>query len=275
MNALRTRLRLIRPNICVLTILGVSVGAIISGSIYSFWKVIPALLAAFSIAGAGNVINDYFDFESDQINKPERPLPSGEIGKKDTIYFWAFLNVVGISSALFVSTPYLMIALINIFIATLYSWKLQYLPVVGNIADTFLAAVTYPAGGLITLSFLEVFNSPLMILFAIVFFGNWSREVFKDIEDMEGDKKTGSRSLPILIGKEKSMWFARSLLILPALLLFYPYFIGMFGFYYLLMVLIGEFLIIYSMINDEKKSQRALKITMFVLMAAFLLGSLL
>ena len=41
--------------------------------------VILAMAAVFFETAAGNVINDYFDYNIDLINKPERPIPSGRI----------------------------------------------------------------------------------------------------------------------------------------------------------------------------------------------------
>ena len=41
--------------------------------------ILLATLAVFFETSAGNVINDYFDYQIDLINKPERPIPSGRI----------------------------------------------------------------------------------------------------------------------------------------------------------------------------------------------------
>ena len=49
--------------------------------------VILAILAVFFETAAGNVINDYYDYEIDLINKPERPIPSGRISLKSGKYF--------------------------------------------------------------------------------------------------------------------------------------------------------------------------------------------
>lgn len=44
---------------------------------------------------AGNVINDYFDYKIDLINKPQRPIPSGRISldnAKTMHIFYLFLR---------------------------------------------------------------------------------------------------------------------------------------------------------------------------------------
>ena len=45
--------------------------------------IIIAMAAVFFETAAGNVINDYFDYNIDLINKPERPIPSGRISLKN------------------------------------------------------------------------------------------------------------------------------------------------------------------------------------------------
>ena len=41
-----------------------------------------AFVAVALLCAAGNIFNDYFDLESDCINKPNRPIPSGRMQKK-------------------------------------------------------------------------------------------------------------------------------------------------------------------------------------------------
>ena len=43
--------------------------------------VILLMAVVVLITAAGNVINDYYDAEIDKINRPERPIPSGAVGR--------------------------------------------------------------------------------------------------------------------------------------------------------------------------------------------------
>lgn len=271
---IKSLIRLLRLNICLLTILGVVVGYLIVSDFSHIYSLFLALIAAFTISGAGNVINDYFDYESDKINSPERPLPSGDVSKPLALIFWLLLNLVGFFSASLVSTPFLVIASINILVAFVYSWKLQHFPVIGNLADTYLAAIPFIAGGLIVYNFSFILNSPVLVLFVIVFLGNWSREILKDIEDIEGDKKSGSRTMPILIGKRKSLIVSRTILVLASVLLLYPFYSAVFGLSYLYLLFPALLLISLTFFQSVEGGQRSLKIVMFIIMGAFLIGAL-
>ena len=57
--------------------------------------VLLAMLAVFFETAAGNVINDYFDYKIDLINKPERPIPSGRISLKAGKNYAYFLFLMG------------------------------------------------------------------------------------------------------------------------------------------------------------------------------------
>ena len=70
-------LEIIRPGNAIMAVIAVLLIAIISG-IFTI-KILLACIVVFIITGAGNSINDYFDYKIDAINKPERPIPSGRI----------------------------------------------------------------------------------------------------------------------------------------------------------------------------------------------------
>ena len=57
--------------------------------------VLLAKIAVFFETAAGNVINDYFDYNIDLINKPERPIPSGRISLKNGRNYGYLLFLAG------------------------------------------------------------------------------------------------------------------------------------------------------------------------------------
>jgi len=74
----RALVRITRPHNAVVAGLTALLGYLIAtGTLTS-----PSLLLAVVVVlvtAAGNVINDVYDIEIDRINRPERPIPSGEI----------------------------------------------------------------------------------------------------------------------------------------------------------------------------------------------------
>ena len=57
--------------------------------------IILAMLAVFFAMSAGNVINDYFDYKIDLINKPQRPIPSGRMQKTMHIFYLFLRQLLG------------------------------------------------------------------------------------------------------------------------------------------------------------------------------------
>ena len=65
--------------------------------------IILAMLAVFFETAAGNVINDYFDYQIDLINKPERPIPSGRISLNAGKNYGYLLFLLGTICGLLIS----------------------------------------------------------------------------------------------------------------------------------------------------------------------------
>lgn len=269
-------LEILRLNACFLAVLGLLIGCIISGAIYFPILVSYAVIATFLISGGGNVINDYFDYKIDKINKPYRPIPSGRISRKNALIYSILLFLIGVVFASIVSLPFLIIAIFNIFVAVAYPYKLKKVPLVGNMAISYLAISTYLAAGLIIGSFSSLLASPLLILALICFFGVLSREIFKSIEDMKGDKKLKLKTLPIVIGEKNSTLLARIFLLVGILLLIIvPYYYGIFSDWYWVAILPPIFVCIYALLEAEaKKAQKTLKVAMYLIILAFLVGML-
>ena len=97
-------IKMLRPSVVLLTIFAVIVGALISG-IYNINLIIIASIVAMLISGSGNVLNDYFDYDIDKINKPNRPLVSGSIPKKNAIIYYLLL----------ISLSIIFVSLLNIY----------------------------------------------------------------------------------------------------------------------------------------------------------------
>ena len=271
---MNTYLNIIRPNVCFLASIGVLTGAILTSTANPL-LILIALIAAFLICAGGNVINDYYDYEIDKINKPKRPIPSGRITKKKAISYYFLLSATGILLSLFVSPAYFWIATLNYTTATLYAWKLKKIAILGNITDSFLAAVTFLSGALISTGFHDLLTSPVLILAGIAFLTTMGREIYKDIEDKKGDKALGAKTLPILAGTAISMNLARTFVILGAASAIIPYIHKTFGNYYMISVLPCITILLYSTIlKDPKKAQKTVKTGMFLGILAFLVGAL-
>jgi len=265
---------LLRPNVCLLSAIGIVVGFLVLGSFGIM--IIPAVISAFIITGAGNVINDVFDIGIDKINQPKRPLPAGLVSKKAAVYYFLVLNTVGLVIAIFISMPFFMIALLNSIVLFAYSWKFKSLPLLGNIFVSWLAASTFLAAALVFNNFTTIPVS-IILLSVISFLGTMSREIFKSIEDMKGDGTQGAKTLPIIVGESRARIAALAFLWVGVFSLFVPVFKNFFSMFYFIgmvpAILLCFFATFYSVKGKWRKSQKLVKYAMFFVMLGYILGS--
>ena len=275
-------IEILRPGNAVMGAIAIILIAIIDKTISI--PIILAMLAVFFETAAGNVINDYFDYKIDLINKPERPLPSGRISLKTGRNYGYLQFLLGTICGFLISyltnnwIPF-VIVLISDVILYLYAYKLKSTPLIGNLTVGFMTGFGFVFGGF-------TINTPGIISISIflgffAFVMTTAREIIKDIEDVEGDKAEGAKTLPILIGTKTPAILAVALIIIDSALCPILYFDHIFGIYYLAVIAIAVILFLYSAIlilksQDKETAHKAskyLKIGMLIAFVAFIFGS--
>ena len=98
------------------------------------------------IAGAGNIINDYFDVKADRVNKPDRLIISKHIKRRWAIVTHWFFNGIALLIAVYLSFVYLtysfvFIHLLSINLLWFYSFVFKRKGVFGNIIVALLTAL--------------------------------------------------------------------------------------------------------------------------------------
>ena len=248
-------IRLIRPinlGIIALTMYGVWFYAQSFSKQLIFHQIDFALLvlSTMIIAAGGNIINDYFDVRADRINKPQRLIISKHIKRRWAIVLHWICNVSAFAIASYLSIKYQTIWFVVIHVASItflwwYSVKLKKVTLVGNLVISLLSVLVI----YLTLLFIDTVNytnefqqlldnsyDPLFhirikwiifIFMGMAFLQNLAREIVKDIEDMEGDKVIGARTVPMILGNRKT------LVIIGVFLSFFPlgFFVGISVYY--------------------------------------------
>ncbi|MDO5814211.1 MAG: UbiA family prenyltransferase [Methanobrevibacter sp.] len=246
--------------------------------------VVLAMITVFFETAAGNVINDYFDYNIDLINKPERPIPSGRISLKNGRNYGYFLFLAGTVCGFLISyltnnwIPFGIVLIADV-ILYLYAYKLKTTPLIGNLAVGFMTGFGFVFGGYCINNPSIVSTSIFLGFFAFVM--TTAREIIKDIEDIEGDKSDGAKTLPIMIGPKIPALIATVLIIADCTLCPLLYFYHIFGILYLVIIAIAVLLFLYSAFiiiksQDEKtaaKASKYLKIGMLIAFVAFAIGS--
>jgi len=274
MKSAKAAIELLRPNVCAMAILGLAIASIIFGVNILSIQFAVAAIVAFLICGSGNAINDYFDYKIDKINMPKRPLPSGRISRKSTLYLFWIVSIVGLVLSYFVGVAFLSVALFNFIVSSLYAWKLKRTAIKG-VFVAYLGSSAFIAAPFISGFPTALFGSTLLLLILISFFGTLSRQLLMDIHDMEGDKKAGAKTLPLAVGKKPTRIIASLFLLIAASLLIVPYLQKMVSVYYLALAVPAILLSLYAIIQEPKKSERTIKKATFLVLFAFLVGTIL
>jgi len=273
-------LELMRYKNCAMAGLAAVIGAAIAYSAAPgelLWMGL-IFITVFSITGAGNAINDYFDAGIDAINRPYRPIPSGRITRNCAFRFSIVLFASGIMISYFIGTNLipLLIAVFNSFLLYLYASYLKKKVLVGNFGVSYLTGSTFLFGGA---AYGGKGIQVTLILFFLSMLATFAREIVKTIEDIEGDRKDGATTLPIKIGERPAAYLACAFGLLAVFLSPLPYYMDMFNEYYLAVVGIADIVFLYAMVQILKKnptrSSKYFKVAMFLAMLAFIAGSIL
>ena len=197
------------------------------------------ILASVLIAAAGYIINDYFDLNIDQINKPEKNVFARTIHRRWAIIWHFTFSLLGIvATAIGVGLGKWYLVLGNIACTVLlwfYSTSFKRKFLIGNVVISILTAWTVLILFFVYTSPRDAImgSSPQTIKFfrvsflyaAFAFISSLIREAIKDMEDLEGDERYGCRTLPIVAGVRatKIYVFIWGVVLLAALVLLQLY----------------------------------------------------
>ncbi len=228
-------IKLLRPLNIAVAAFAVLVSAYILGVYEQYFILTCVVIVVIAYNGAANAFNDYCDYEIDLINRPNRPLSRGMITSFQALSFAVILFAIGSVTA-FQLPFYARLTAVGVAmpLIIIYSMRLKGTPLLGNISVAMILGLTFVFCGL---SFNKL--DP-MIMPAILAFGlTLVRELIKDIADVEGDNSAGLKTLPLVIGKKKAITVAMIKAVLIGLVSLIPYYLNIYGNYYLILLIIG------------------------------------
>ena len=226
MRRVKGYLELMRPLNGLIALASVWAGGFISsGGLRPVSKLAITSVSALLILSSGNAINDWCDVEIDRINRPSRPIPSGRASRGGALALAVICAVFGIALSTLVSLPAFRLAFSALLLLFLYAFKLKGTPLMGNGVVAALTGLIFVAGGI---AVGRVGGSLVPAAFASLF--TFAREVVKDMEDVEGDRKAGARTAPVVWGLRRAGLISAAAMILlilitplPALMLGYSW----------------------------------------------------
>ena len=195
-------------------------GIVSSGvSIADHWQVFVAgvLLAGPMVCGTSQAVNDWYDRHVDAINEPERPIPSGRIPGSWGFYIAVIWTVLSLLLATVLGPWGFGAATFGLILAWAYSappFRLKQNGWWGNLACGFayegmpwFTGAAIMAGG---------FPDWRIVLFATLYsLGAHGIMTLNDFKSVEGDIKTGVRSIPVQLGVTGAARLACFVMALP------------------------------------------------------------
>jgi 4-hydroxybenzoate polyprenyltransferase len=193
------------------------------------------VLASLCIAAAGYIINDYFDINIDEVNKPHKLVVDKLINRRWAIAWHFMLSAAGILLTVlalpFLQKWYLVLAnILCVVLLWLYSTNFKKSLLIGNLVISLLTAWTILVIFFSKLNLWDAIGAGdnnhskffrLAILYAgFAFIISLVREAIKDLEDMVGDAKYGCRTMPIVWGVNATKVYVAVWLIVLLSLLF-------------------------------------------------------
>jgi 4-hydroxybenzoate polyprenyltransferase len=257
----------------------------------SDWKYFLLIIATISIAAAGYIINDIYDVDVDQINKPNKVYIDTHISEKNAYNLYFALNIIGVGLGFYLSRAVGKPAIAAVFVICsallyVYSNGLKQIPLVGNTVIAALAALSILVVGLFNIfPFIFEFNRNEMfsILSVIIdyavlaFLLHFAREIIKTIEDIEGDKAfeitTAASYFGIPVSKIITSitllgFIAYSCYFIYNNIMHMPYVIG----YFVVMLFIPTLFVIFKIIKAQTKEDFSFisKLLKFIMLTTIL-----
>ena len=206
------------------------------------WSIVLMILlgsaSAAMLNAASNVINQYYDFENDKINKPTRPLITGEISMGAAFRLAIVLYAVAVVPTWLVTAwpavtfaeklngPLSQHQCFGIFVLGMIFTLVYSAPRLGRTkANAFLANLTIaiPRGCLLKVAgwsmVASVFHVEPWFIGSIFFLFLVGAASTKDFSDMPGDAAAGCRTLPIRFGVAAASRLIAPFFVLPWLLM--------------------------------------------------------
>jgi chlorophyll/bacteriochlorophyll a synthase len=171
------------------------------------WSVIIVgiLLAGPLVCATSQAVNDWFDRHVDAINEPNRPIPSGRIPGQWGLYIAIAWTALSLLVAAMLGAWVLIAAVVGLALAWAYSAppiRLKLNGWWGNSACAlcyeglaWITGAAVMAGGAMP-------DSRTLTLALLYSAGAHGIMTLNDFKSIEGDKKMGVGSLPVLLGPE-------------------------------------------------------------------------
>lgn len=202
--------------------------------------------AMFCVSATALILNDYFDVETDRVNAPHRPLPSGDARPRDALLLSVVVALAGLAASAAIGAVAFITALVIWVIGVLYNWRFKRAGVLGNLMVAVSVGMTFIFGGITV-------GRPLSVhawwFGAIAFLMDLAEEIAADAMDAEGDRLIGSSSVAIVHGRAFALRLSAFIFGVLVAVSLVPFLLGLIEAIYLLPIAIMDVVTLYAAIR--------------------------
>jgi len=210
---------LIRPFTLIAPVIVGFFGSLIclKGEFWNHWlEVVYVTFTLMMCQAVGQVVNQACGVDEDRINKPYRPIPSGRVTVEEAYGLAFLLILISLWRGFTISLTFGFWICLVLFFAVFYNLKpfqaRKYVWI-------NLLWMSVSRGLLPFIVVWSAFKSPFelkpWLLGSIAFLWVFAFQPTKDFTDVEGDKKFGIRTLPVVYGLERTKGIIKWLSLLP------------------------------------------------------------
>lgn len=224
------------------------------------------VLASISVIAAGYIINNFYDSETDKINRPIKSKIDAYVDQRTKLKIYFLLNFIGVLFGFMVSWRAGLFFSVYIFLIWFYSHKLKKYPLLGLFSAAVLSILPFFA----VFVYFKNFSEVIFVHASFLFFILLIRELVKDLENLRGDFTQNYQTIAVKYGER----FTKMLITILIVMTFNPiYFLlkyeeigGMRYFFYFssgFLVLFGVFI----WLSNSRKHYKILHLMIKILIA--------
>ena len=195
-----------------------------------------------SFMASGYITNNIIDLKTDYYNQK---LQIKNISIKECMLYNVLFLAIGVFCSLFIGQQAsILLYSLLLPLLYLYNYYLKGYPLIGNMVVSFLLGMVFIITEVVINSTYHIMLFPAIFAFCLSFI----REVSKDLEDYQGDMKENHKTLPIILGKEKTIYFISLCVILLSIFFYiHAYLTAQSSLYLLSLTILIQIPLLYSL----------------------------
>ncbi len=211
------------------------------------------ILSTNLAVSAGYLINSFYDYKEDLINRPQKTLLEENLKQKERLYLYFIFNALAVLLALIISWRAALFISFYIFLMWFYSHKMKSYAVLGNIFSAIL--YIFPFFGLFL--FFKKFNWFIFWHASFLWLILLIKDIVKSLINVKGEIVSNKKTLPVKYGEEitfRFLFVLSALLLIPIFILFKFEMLGKMKIYFYFFILTYYPALIYAYVSKNEKS---------------------